>query len=80
MNTRNHLVEGPDVDPDVLPVEREFPVGELQGFFFTEQFSQTMQGGRKRTMRRVTIDAWPQRFNDAFLANIATAAGNHNFQ
>jgi len=80
IDTGNDLIERPDVDPDQTSVEREFAVGELDRAFLAQKFAQPVQRCCERLVRRVTVDAWPQRLNHSFFAHVAAAVGDDDFQ
>src|SRR5256885_14551882 len=58
---RRERVESPGVDPDVAPVEGQLALVQHDGPVLAEQLAQPVQRAGERPMRRIAIDARPER-------------------
>ena len=60
----DQFLEGPGIDPEVAPVERELAFVQDQGAVLAQQLAQPVQRARERAVRRIAVDARPQRFRE----------------
>jgi len=73
-------LEGPGVDPDVLPVEREVAFVEDHRLLVVEQFAQSVQGGLEGFAGGQRVAVWPEVVMEFDLVDLAAAVGDQRLE
>src|SRR5581483_4599874 len=73
-------VEGPGIDPDVAPVEGQLALVQDDRAILAEELAQAVKRARERAMRRIAIDARPERVDDARFAHFLAAVRDEELQ